>query len=373
MSVVVIGAGVFGSFTALKLLERGETVTLVDAWGPGHSRASSGGESRVIRATYGDDAIYTRWVVRALEQWKAYEERWGTTLYHRTGGLWLVGDDDASERAAVPHLRDAGVRFEELTAEEAGRRFPQIHVEDVRWAIYEHDVGYLLARRACQAARQALVAAGGRYVQQEARLASDGRSVTLSGGESLEADAFVFACGPWLGALFPEVGKDWIVPTRQEIYYFGTAAGDRRYVEGECPIWIDNGARLYYGIPGNEWRGFKIADDSAGPRVDPTTMDRLPTPEGIDAARDYLAHRFPGMKDAPLVDARVCQYENSADHHFVVDRHPDHNRVWLVGGGSGHGFKHGPVLGEHVAGSVLGAIEPEPMFRLARFAGRATG
>ena len=183
MSIVVIGAGVFGSFTALKLLESGEQVTLVDAWGPGHSRASSGGESRVIRATYGDDAIYTRWVVRALEQWTAYEERWGTTLYHRTGGLWLVGDDDASERAAVPHLRDAGVRFEELTAAEAGRRFPQIHVEDVQWAIYEHDVGYLLARRACQTVRAAFVEAGGRYVP-----VARNYSVTASGGDGIVVD-----------------------------------------------------------------------------------------------------------------------------------------------------------------------------------------
>ncbi len=139
-SVAVIGAGVFGGFTALNLLKRGARVTLIDAWGPGHSRASSGGESRVIRATYGPREIYTAWVVRSLELWKQYETQWGRKLYHRTGGLWLVGDDDDFEKQALPLLRKHGVRFEELTTDDAARRFPQMNLDGVQWAIYERDV-----------------------------------------------------------------------------------------------------------------------------------------------------------------------------------------------------------------------------------------
>ena len=366
-SVAVIGAGVFGGFTALNLLKRGARVTLIDAWGPGHSRASSGGESRVIRATYGPREIYTAWVVRSLELCKQYEAQWGRKLYHPTGGLWLVGADDDYEKQALPLLRKHGVRFDELTADDAARRFPQMNFEDVGWAIYEHDAGYLLSRPACQAVQEAFIEAGGTYVEQAAKRSGD--AIVLSDSRTLRADSYVFACGPWLSELFPELGADFITPTRQEIYYFGTPQGDSSYLEGECSVWIDNGARRYYGIPGTEWRGLKIGDgdDSRGETVDPTTMDRLPRADAIDAARAYMEFRFPGMKDAPLVEARVCQYENSADENFIIDRHPDADNVWLVGGGSGHGFKHGPALGEHVAAAVLGAGEPDPFFRLSRF------
>ena len=365
-TAIVVGAGAFGGWTALHLLRKSVSVTLVDAWGPGHSRASSGGESRVIRATYGADEIYTRWVVRSLELWKEYEKRWDVKLYHRMGGLWMAGADDASERAAIKVLKKVGVSFEELSVSEAARRFPQINFEDVEWAIYERDVGYLLARRGCQAVLEAFIELGGSYVQSAARRGPGG--VVLSDGETLSADNYVFACGPWLGGLFPELGETFITPTRQEIYYFGTPLGDARYLEGACPIWIDNGARLYYGIPGSDWRGFKVADDSTGETVDPTTMERLPREESIAAARDYVEFRFPGMKGAPLVEARVCQYGNSTDHNFIIDRHPDAENVWVVGGGSGHGYKHGPALGEHVAEAVLGQAPLIPFFGLARLA-----
>src|SRR5438552_2149580 len=134
------------------------------------------------------------------------------------------------------------------------------------------------------------------------------------------------------------------------------------------PVWADHGRGFIYGIPGNEWSGFKVADDTRWPPFDPTTGERVPTPEALKAAREYLAFRFPGLKGAPLVEARVCQYENSPDEHFIIDRHPAATNVWLVGGGSGHGFKHGPAVGELVAKLVLGGEVAPPEFRLSRFA-----
>ena len=189
----------------------------------------------------------------------------------------------------------------------------------------------------------------------------------LSDASKLAADHYVFACGPWLGKLFPEVIGDRVTATRQEIFFFGTTAGDQQFQEDRLPVWIDHGQRMFYGIPGNDWRGFKIADDTRGPAFDPTSGERVPSAEGIRAARDYLHFRFPAMKGAPLVEARVCQYENSPDHHFILDRHPGARNVWLVGGGSGHGFKHGPAVGERVAELVLGKKAVDPFFALARF------
>jgi glycine/D-amino acid oxidase-like deaminating enzyme len=369
--VVVVGAGAFGGWTALWLRRGGARVTLLDAWGPGNSRASSGGETRVIRATYGPRAVYTRMAARALALWKEHAQRWRRRLYHPIGVLWLVESDDQYEKAALPLLAESGVAFEELSGAETARRYPQINCERVRWAIFEREGGYLTARVACAAVLEAVVAEGGQYRQLAAQPGGIARGelagLNLSDDTPLVADAYVFACGPWLGKLFPDVIGERVRSTRQEVYFFGTPAGDRRFTEEALPVWADHGARFMYGIPGNEWRGFKVADDTRGPVFDPSAGERIPTPAGLAAARDYLAFRFPELKAAPLIEARVCQYENTPDEHFIVDRHPAAANAWLVGGGSGHGFKHGPALGELVARLVLDGGTPDSQFRLSRF------
>ncbi len=371
--IAVIGAGAFGGWTALFLRRQSARVTLLDAWGPGNSRASSGGETRVIRATYGPRAVYTHMAVRALTLWKEYQQRWRRHLYHGIGVLWLVESDDQFERAALPILRAARVAFEELQGAEVARRYPQINCEQVRWAIFEKDAGYLTARRACAAVLEGFIAEGGEYRQLAVQAPIEPRggelsSVTLSDGSRLTADRFVFACGPWLGSLFPDVIGDRVRATRQEVFFFGTPSGDRRYTEEALPVWADHGTRFIYGIPGNEWRGFKVADDSRGPVFDPTNGERTPTDSARQIARDYIAYRFPGLKGAPLLESRVCQYEESPDEHFIIDHHPQAANAWLVGGGSGHGFKHGPAVGELVARLVLSGAAPDEQFRLSRFA-----
>jgi glycine/D-amino acid oxidase-like deaminating enzyme len=369
--VVVVGAGAFGGWTALHLLRGGARVTLIDAWGPGNSRASSGGETRVIRATYGPRPIYTTLTARALALWKQHERRWGRRLYYPIGVLWLVGADDQYETAALPILRKAGLAFEELTAAQVARRYSQINLEAVRWAIHERDAGYLTARLACEAVLDGVLAEGGAYRERAAMPGSiaggEMRGITLSDRSALRADAYVFACGPWLGKLFPDVIGERITPTRQEVFFFGTPAGDDRFSEGALPVWADHGERFMYGIPGNRYRGFKVADDTRGPPFDPSAGERVPTAEGLASVRRYLGFRFPALKDAPLLEARVCQYEQSPDENFIVDRHPLAANVWLVGGGSGHGFKHGPAIGELVARAVLDGAAPDPVFRLPRF------
>jgi glycine/D-amino acid oxidase-like deaminating enzyme len=373
--VVVVGAGAFGGWTALYLLRRGAKVTLLDAWGPGNSRASSGGETRVIRGTYGPGRVYVQLVSRALQLWRENEKRWGKHLYHRTGALWMAGKDDRYERASLPLLREAGLAFEELTAAAAAKRYPQINFERVEWAIFEKDAGYLTARRACEAVLEGFLAEGGEYRQVSVSPPGieGGKlpGLTVSDGTKLVADAYVFACGPWLGKVFPEAMGNLIRPTRQEVFFFGTPPGDTRFSEEALPVWIDHGERLLYGIPGNQWRGFKVADDTRGAPFDPTSGERVASPEGLEKARDYLGFRFPALKGSPLLESRVCQYENSPDEHFIVDRHPEAGNVWLVGGGSGHGFKHGPALGELVAGNVLGEKPTEPFFSLSRFKAKA--
>ena len=376
--VVVVGAGAFGGFAAYSLRQAGAKVTLVDAWGPGNSRASSGGETRVIRGIYGPDRLYISMVVRALALWKELQARWGTPLYFRTGALWMVREGQSRElvTGALPILTELGLETEPLAAAEAQRRFPVIDFRGIDYILFEREGGFLLARESCRIAVEAFQKEGGEYRQGQVVEAPvrSGRlsAVRLADGSELSADAFVFACGPWLGRVFPDVVGPKISPTRQEVFFFGTPAGDSRYSESALPVWVDIGERLVYGIPGNRFRGFKLADDTRGEAFDPTSGERRVSDAGLAGARAFLKTRFPALADAPLVEARVCQYENSPDRDYILDHHPGASNVVLAGGGSGHGFKMAPAMGERIARLVLGRDPVEPRFALSRFS-KTTG
>lgn len=361
--MVVVGAGAFGGWTALHLRRLGAEVTLVDAWGPGNSRASSGGETRVIRAVYGPDRIYVEMVKRSYELWAALDTTVDEPLYVETGALWMHRGDDAYVRSSLPLLMDLGFPLEQLELADAAKRYPQIRFHGVRSVWLEHRAGALSARRCCAVVRGEVENAGGSY---RTGSVTPGDPMTLSDGTRLEADAFVFACGPWLGKLFPEVIGDRVRPTRQEVYYFGTPRGSDRYQPAKMPVWIDFGERIVYGLPDTHSRGFKIADDTRGETLDPTTADRRPTIGGIADARRLLAERFPELANAPLVHSEVCQYENSPDGHLIVDRHPSMKNVWIAGGGSGHGFKLAPAVGEMLAHAIVAGKELPATFKLDR-------
>jgi monomeric sarcosine oxidase len=374
--IAVIGAGAFGGWTALYLLRAGAKVTLLDAWGPGNSRSSSGGETRIMRAAYGPEQAYTKLAARAFDLWKQHEAEWKQKFFFPIGVLWMAEADDSYERASLPCLKEAGIKFEQLTANELSIRWPQINFENVKWGIFESQSGYLLARTSAQAVVDHFVAKGGEYRQAAVTgknlennhlETNDWKSLQLSDGSIVVADQYLFACGPWLGKLFPQSVGPHFTSTKQEVFFFGTRAGDPSYNEGNLPVWGDHSGHFMYGIPGNQARGFKLADDTRGPKFDPTSGERMVSEESLAQVRHYLAHRFPGMKDAPVLETRVCQYENTADNNFIIDRHPTKKNVWIVGGGSGHGFKHGPALGEMVAKLVLKDETADPLYRLARF------
>jgi sarcosine oxidase len=352
--VAVIGAGTFGAWTAWHLQRAGRRVVLLDAYGPGNSRASSGGETRVIRMGYGADELYTRWSSRSLALWKELAASCGQRLFHETGVLWLARDEDPLTVATLATLSRVGIRHERLGRAELERRWPQIALGPITWAIHEPGSGALLARRSVQAVA-AQAARGGVEVKTAAVETPRGKgrlaSVSTAGGP-LAAGSFVFACGPWLAKLFPDLLAERIFPTRQEVFYFGPPAGDVRFAPPAMPVWIDFGDEIY-GIPDIEGKGFKAAPDRHGDAFDPDTGERAVSAAGIAEAREFVARRFPGLKDAPLVASEVCQYENSSNGDFLIDRHPELENVWLVGGGSGHGFKHGPAVGEYVAARVL--------------------
>ncbi len=365
--IAVIGAGVFGSWTAHWLQHAGLKVALVDAYGAAHSRASSGGESRIIRMGYGADEIYTRWSNRSLELWRQlFAKTNRSELFQPTGVLWMARENDPYTTATLTTLGNVGIRFEELQRDELNRRYPQINFGDVNWAIYEPDSGTLLARRAAQTVVEDFVRGGGDLLIEAATPPTGSgklAAIKTVNGETIKAETFVFACGAWLPKLFPELLAGRIHATRQEVYFFGLPAGDKRFAPPQMPAWIDFGAE-FYGLPDLENRGFKVALDRHGANIDPDIAERTTTPEMLAEVRKFLAERFPALKDAPLIESRVCQYENTSDGNFLIDRHTNFDNVWLVGGGSGHGFKHGPALGEYVATKVTECGEVEQRFSL---------
>jgi len=364
----VIGAGVFGAWTAYQLQRSGKQVALIDAYGPANIRASSGDESRIIRMGYGGDEIYTRSAMRAMAQWQEFSAETGEQLFHETGVLWLAHEDDPYPVSTLRTLQKLGIPFEKLTTAELGERYPQFGLERISWAMLEPHSGVLSARRAVQAVVRQAIRIGVEYFQ-DAVITPTGKGrldhLTTASGNRISAGNFVFACGPWLPKLFPALLADRIQTTRQEVFYLGPPAGDLRFSSPAMPTWIDFRDEAY-GLPDIEDRGVKVAIDRHGPSFDPDHGDRVTTSEGLAEVRRCLAIRLPILKDAPVTESRVCQYENTSNGDFLIDRHPEFDNVWLVGGGSGHGFKHGPAVGEYVADRIAGdEEETEPRFSLA--------
>lgn len=364
----MIGAGVFGAWSAYWLIKAGLRVILLDAYGAANSRASSGGESRIIRAAYGDNDFYSRWAMRSLPQWKELALRCGQEIFHETGVLTFTDDSTDFVAQSERSLERMGIVHEQLGAAELAKRFPQIGLKGNEAGVFEPHSGALMARRGVQVLVEELMRQGLDYrVAAATPPSSKGRinSITTSAHETISAGMFIFACGPWLPKVFPELLGHYIQPERAEVYFLGVAPGDTRFSSPRMPTWIYKGKDVEaYGMPVLENRGFKVAVDKLSLPADPDAMDREPTSPYLAQVRAFVAERFPLLKDAPVIETRVCQYENTETGNYLVDRHPQMENVWVVGGGSGHGFKNGPAMGEYVANVAAHGAPLEALFSL---------
>ena len=248
-------------------------------------------------------------------------------------------------------------------------RYPQLHFDDGSWAAYEPESGALLARAAVQAMVEETMRTGVSYLQawiETPTVAKRLAEIKTSSGDAISAGTFVFACGPWLPKLFPDLLADRIFPTRQEVFFLGPPPGSDLFRPPKMPIWLHHtGPDIPYALPDIENRGFKIAFDRHGPVFDPDTGSRIVDAGAIERLRAYLRNYVPALADAPIVETRVCQYENTSNGDLLIDRHPEFENVWIVGGGSGHGFKHGPMVGEYVSNRILHNAPAEPRFAIA--------
>ena len=351
-TALVVGAGVNGAAIARELAGRGFDVTLAEQYAAGTVRSASGGDTRLLRAAHGEAAWYTELAVRARTLWLELQEETGTRIWEPTGLAWFARRDDGFEARSLPALAAAGVPHEWLAPAAAAQLFPSLAVDDLHAVLFEPEAGVLHARRATQLLAEDAERRGARRVAER---------VTPGGAPG--ADAVVWACGAWLPALFP--GLVPVTVERRDVFFLG---GDAAWTG--TPGWVEYDAGFYgHGDVGG--LGVKVAPDHPSPQVEPDALERSPLPERERQARDYAARRFPALAGAPLLGARVCQYDLTPDTHFLVDRHPERESWWLVGGGSGHGFKHGPALAELVADCIEGKRAPEPFHALGPRTGDA--
>jgi glycine/D-amino acid oxidase-like deaminating enzyme len=367
--VAVVGAGVFGSWIACLLQQSGRRVALVDAYGAGNARSSSGGQTRVIRTGYGDQEIYSRWSMRSIGMWKDLLGRAGRAeLFQQAGVLWMAREQDALATKTLATLGALGVPHQKLGRADLEARWPQIDFGPIRWGILEPESGFLMAFHCVQTVVAMAERVGLNLLAEEVTLPAAAKgslaAITTRSGRTISAGVFVFACGPWLPKLFPDLLGERIFATRQEVFYIGAPPGEDRFRSGTMPVWVDFAEEIY-GVPDFEGRGFKLAPDRHGPPADPDTMERVATPETAARVHEYAGRRFPALKGAPIIGTEVCQYENTSNGDFLIERHPDLDNVWLLGGGSGHGFKHGPAIGAYVAERIDKGGPVDPRFSLA--------
>ena len=370
MKVVVIGAGVMGAWTARWLRRGGHAVTLIDRYGAGNDVGSSGDVSRVTRSSHGPDRHYPIWQRLALDQWRELERTADRPLFVQSGVVWLANERQSFEVDSLASLAALGIPVERWSHDEFAARVPAMSADGVPWALFEPEAGALLARQAVTATIEAFRAEGGEVVTARveplpapAALVGGAGAlgpglggldrIVLEGGRSLAADAFVFACGPWLPALFPELLGDLIVTHRQDVMQFAVPPGDSRFGPDRLPIWIDFEGS-FYGFPSLDGVALKACPDWLGPVEAPDDSARVVADSSIEASRTVLRRRFPAIADRPVVKTWTCFYEVTPDAHFVIDRHPGLENAWIAGGGTGHAFKHGPVIGEYLAALVTG-------------------
>lgn len=370
--IIVIGAGAFGGWCALSLLRKKFNVTLVDAWGPGNARSSSGDETRVIRSTYGNNEVYFDLNVRSLSLWKEYERQVGKKLFLNSGVLWMCYEETTPMvDDSIPFAQKHRMEYEYLSSNDLEFRYPSIYSNDLHHAYFDPFGGYLKARESCQLVRDTFVKEGGSFLLSSVKpgTITDNslECIELSNGSKLNADVYIFACGSWLNKIFPQVLSTTITCSKQEVYYFGVPREHTKQFE-QLPVWVDvDGKDFYYGIPFNDGRGFKIGVDKRGEVFDPTNDERTINTDVLAEARRFISHRFPALRNAPLLENRVCPYENSPDGNFIIDHHPESENVIIVGGGSGHGFKHGPAIGELVGDGLSEGKSIPGLFSLKRF------
>ena len=363
LRIGIVGAGVFGLAAAIELAARGHDVHVFEQGDVPHFAASSTDVSKAIRRIWysGDNETYVELVERAAAQWRVWEEMSSESIYHQTGALTATKHFEAGSpiHSSVEFLRSRGAGVEVMPPGEAVRRFPLLRFTDDEICVYDPWTGYVESARAVGVMANIARDGGASLVERTPVSAVDEcpSLVEIVHGNGRSAfDRVVVAAGPWVGKLLPDVGMRMRV-TRQQLLLI-EPRDPRDFAHGAFPTWnFDPDGDGWYGFPLLREGYVKIAKDRPGEVADPD-VDRGGTPDFLQEAMDFLRDRIPEMAAGRVVEGRSCLYTSTPDDHFMIDRVPDRERVFVAGGGSGHGFKFGSSIGPVIADAVEGVHNP---------------
>lgn len=365
----VIGAGAMGGWTAYHLRKAGAKVLLIDAWGPGNSRSTSGDETRGVRTSYGDrphGEQWMRWATQTIKRWQEWDDtvarEQDLRLFFTSGDLILRPKWEPYATTTVELFKKVGVRHAILPMEEVRYRWPQIDTSAHTVAIFEPDAGVVRARRACESVAAEFRRLGGDLVIARATptFQENGKldSIQLDDGRRVTAGNYVFACGPWLGKVFPEVMGKRLKTPMGSVYYLGMPMGNHSFEWPNIPSWGNPVTTGWPSLPVDN-RGFRVRIGGLS-ATDPDLSQRTLDPSSEERLRKFLAENFPILKDAPVMQTHSCHYELTPSRNFVITPHPDMSNVWIVGGGNAEAFKFGPMIGNYTANRLLGRdTQPE--------------
>lgn len=377
MRVAVVGGGIFGQVITWRLASGGADVVQIEEVGPGHAGSQSGDRSRVVRALYGDGR-FVEAGFRSLELWRSWSEQLREPLIEPCGVLYIERDSNTPEDQAfaeyvdsgLAHLMARGARLDIFGPKTLGEAYEGISTRGVRRAVLERGAGFGRAAAATQAIAKAaaetkkaelITGQVSRIDVQGGR--ATGVTFTTHGSErSVSADMVVIAAGLG-GARLLETTLDRKLPVRPLPHFvsYWEVPHSQNLRLGKLPVWCELGAGLY-GFPDESGAGFKAAWHEPLRTSDGHSE---PTQEQTDALRARLVDRFPALERATLKSTFQCTYDATPDENFLIGRVPQLDRLFFVGGMSGHGFKHAPAIGSAVASTIL---DTKPMLDLSSYA-----
>jgi len=361
-NIIVVGGGIAGTMTALDLQRRGNQVTLIDRWEPGHARAASSDYNRVIRAISGKDEFYTRWARESRLRWLEMQAETGQNLMYECGALILATEGHSDwEDATAATFDKVGVPYYKFDKADIAARFPQFRVPEIKYALYEPEAGMLMAHRCVITGIDLFKKSGG--IVKRGYITTDASEKPLLDGKPLEADVIVISTGAWMSEMFPKTIKPISSIIGLPVFYTSTPNGSDAFDKEKMPCWIDHGQNSF-GIPSSEGSGIK-AMIAIPEKIDLDNDERLIRREALARTQSYIKHRFPLLEGEKVVDSKFNQIIMTPDTHFVVDWHPEHQNVLFAGGCSGHLFKHGPIFGEFVSGVAMGDYGTADRFKVA--------
>jgi len=368
--VAIVGAGVMGAAAACELAREGASVALIDQSLMPNPRAASIDHSKVFRFAY-PDPFYVKLAVDALQRWREIESASGARLITQTGALLLGNHEPSFESECFDAMRSLELETDKLDSTQLSIRFPQFNSGAVDYAVYDPSGAILHAETAVRALiqlareRRVEIVEGQRVI--DVKQSGSSLSAVTEFGREIRCKGALIASGPWSRKLVPFLEHS-LTTTRQEIVYFEPKPSDLSFEQSEFPIFLELGSG-FYGFPIHHAGAMKIANHHKGVEVDPNAAEDQVGEVFVQRCRNFFSQFIPGLADARVRETRTCIYNNTPDDDFIIDWHPELDRVLIITGFSGHGFKFGPTIGRIGAELLMTGRAPFNIdrFRLTRF------